>query len=206
MLFAGETAFGCRGGGVWAGQNLKDWRTGRLHAYERRRGVHSTFILIPPGLRHLTDRSMLWNAAEEAETRKNSRVAREVILALPYELNDNQRPALANDMAASGQTYRVAVDVAIHKPLGEDDRNHHAHLLFTTRELGADGFGAKTRILDDKTAGPPTGRNAAAGWETLANAALEAADISARVDARSLEDQGIDRIRNPCRQGRQPCG
>ncbi len=51
-----------------------------MHRYEKRKGVKSAFILAPHGVpeKFLT-RAFLWNAAEASETRKNSRVAREVI-------------------------------------------------------------------------------------------------------------------------------
>lgn len=144
------------------------------------------------------DRALLWNAAEAAETRKNARVAREVILALPHELDLAARKILARDMAAYlVERYRVAVDVALHSPYGKDGhdpRNHHAHLLFTTREVTKDGLGKKTRILDDKEHGPQEIEAVRAVWEALANAALEQAGLEARIDRRTLMDQGIDRI------------
>jgi hypothetical protein len=74
-------------------------------------------------------------------------------------------------------------------------RNHHAHLLFTTREVTKDGLGAKTRILDDKVSGPQEIEIIREVWETLANDALMRAGFpDAKIDRRSLEDQGIDRI------------
>ena len=58
------------------------------------------FILAPPSApQNLLGRALLWNTAEKAETRKNSRVAREVILALPHELSDADRHSLCRDMA-----------------------------------------------------------------------------------------------------------
>jgi hypothetical protein len=96
------------------------------------------------------------------------------------------------------EKYRVAVDVAIHSPCegdGHDPRNHHAHLLFTTRELTLEGLGAKTRILDDKVTGPQQIEIIREVWETLANDALHRAghsDVS--IDRRTLEAQGIERI------------
>ena len=182
-----------------SGENLKDDRTGKSHNYQNRKGVAESFILLP---RKVDDtyrnRIILWNAAESSETRKNSRVAREVILALPYELTDNQRLSLTRDMAAYlVEKYRVAVDCAIHTPIekdGHDSRNHHAHLLFTTRELGREGFGKKTRILDDREQGPVQVELIRDVWEMLANDALKTAGFEARIDKRSLEDQGIDRI------------
>ncbi len=183
-----------------AGAMLKDERTSRIHRYEKRHGVKNAFILAPKTApENFLSRPFLWNAAEASENRKNSRVAREVILALPHELSDTEREALSHDMALYLiERYRVAVDVAVHSPVagdGHDPRNHHAHLLFTTREVTKDGLGAKTRILDDKVSGPQEVEIIRQVWETLANDALERAGFTdAKIDRRSLEDQGIDRI------------
>jgi hypothetical protein len=147
---------------------LYDERAGKTHRYDKRSGVAETFILLPhetpcefyqenSGPSGLPDRAALWNAVEQAEKRKNSCVARELILALPHELSDAGRSDLTKDMALYlMERYRVAVDSAIHAPAegdGHDERNHHAHILFSTRELTSEGFGAKTRILDDKVTG-----------------------------------------------------
>lgn len=183
-----------------SGQKLIDERTGTIHRYEKRHGVVNTFILMPLcAPERFQDRFVLWNAAEGAETRKNSRVAREVIIALPYELTTLERESLTRDMAAYlVEKYRVAVDVAIHAPVdkdGHDPRNHHAHLLFTTRELTPEGFGSKTRILDDKVTGPQQIEIIREVWETLANDALSRAGHSdVTIDRRTLEAQGIERI------------
>ncbi|MBE2192493.1 MAG: MobA/MobL family protein [Alphaproteobacteria bacterium] len=183
-----------------SGQKLVDERTGTIHRYEKRLGVVNAFILMPLcAPERFQNRFALWNAAEASETRKNSRVAREVIIALPYELTTLERESLTRDMAAYlVEKYRVAVDVAIHAPVdkdGHDPRNHHAHLLFTTRELTPEGFGAKTRILDDKITGPQQIEIIREVWETLANDALSRAGHSdVNIDRRTLEAQGIERI------------
>jgi len=183
-----------------SGSILRDERAGKTHRYQNRSGVADTFILAPPfAPKNLLTRAVLWNAAEASETRKNSRVAREVILALPHELSDKARAELSRDMGLYLlERYRVAVDVAIHAPCegdGHDPRNHHAHLLFTTREITKDGLGAKTRILDDKVSGPQEIEIIREVWETLANDALERAGFAeAKIDRRTLEDQGVDRI------------
>jgi hypothetical protein len=183
-----------------SGQKLVCERTGTIHRYEKRRGVVTSFILTPGGSPDkFSDRMTLWNAAEEAETRKNSRVAREVIIALPHELGVQERERLTRDMALYlVEKYRVTVDVAIHSPVTEDGhdlRNHHAHLLFTTRELTPEGLGAKTRILDDKITGPQQIEIIREVWETLANDALSRtghSDVS--IDRRTLEAQGVERV------------
>lgn len=183
-----------------AGAVLHDERRGFTHRYHNRKGVVASFILTPPQAPETTrDRVALWNAVEAAETRKNSRVAREIILALPHELPASAREALARDMSLwLVERYNVAVDTSLHSPVdgdGHDPRNHHAHLLFTTREITKDGLGKKTRILDDKQQGPQEVELIRLIWETLANDALEQAGLShAKIDRRTLDDQGIDRI------------
>lgn len=183
-----------------SGQKLICERTGTIHGYEKRRGVVTSFILTPGGSPdRFSDRMTLWNAAEEAETRKNSRVAREVIIALPHELGIEERERLTRDMGLYlVEKYRVTVDAAIHSPITEDGhdlRNHHAHLLFTTRELTPEGLGAKTRILDDKITGPQQIEIIREVWETLANDALSRTGHSdVRIDRRTLEAQGIERV------------
>lgn len=183
-----------------AGVTLTDERAGRVHRYEARHGVIDTFLLLPAGApASFTSREVLWNAAEAAENRKNSCVAREVILALPHELSDDGRASLARDMALwLIERYGVAVDVAIHAPVakdGHDHRNHHAHLLFTTRALTPDGFAAKTRILDDKVTGKQETETLRLVWESLANDALARAGFAdIRIDRRSLAEQGVERI------------
>jgi hypothetical protein len=177
-----------------SGARIADERTGVIHDYQRRRGVEAAFLLLPASAPDwASDRARLWNAAELAETRKNSTVAREFEIALPAELDAEQRQRLAADFARE-LVFRhgCAADVAIHRPgRAGDSRNHHAHILLTTRRLTAAGFGAKTRELDDLKTGE-IGR-----WRVrfaeVQNARLREAGVEARVDHRSLEAQEIDR-------------
>ena len=83
-------------------------------------------------------------------------MAREWELALPVEMQPADRITLARDFAkALTERYGVAVDMCIHAPAKKgDDKNHHAHLLTTTRNFVNVGFGETTRILDfPKTSG-----------------------------------------------------
>ena len=139
-----------------AGVEITDKRTGEIHDYRRKGGVESAAVILPdnaPDWAH--DRAQLWNAAEQAEKRKNSTVAREFEIALPAELSPAERELLAHDFTRElVARHGVAADVAIHAPGKEgDNRNHHAHILLTTRRLGPDGFGEKTRELDDQKTG-----------------------------------------------------
>ncbi len=100
------------------------------------------------------DIGKLWNDAEKAETRANSTVARELMIPLSTEWNDSERRECVRDIAQHlRDTYGVAVLASVHYP-AKDNNNHHAHILFTTRAVDADGvFGKKTRILDDLKTG-----------------------------------------------------
>jgi hypothetical protein len=163
---------------------ITDRRTGDVFDYTRKRGVEHTEIVLPtradsPVADWARDREALWNLAEAMERRKDARVAR--------------------DLASR---YGVAVDFAIHKPHRQgDDRNHHAHILTTTRAVSADGLGAKTAVeLGDRDrAKLGLGRGAEEviaireRWAELTNAALERARSEERVDHRNLADQGLDR-------------
>lgn len=178
-----------------SGTAIHDTRDGMTHDYTRKGGVVGSFIVLPAGAAAaFADRSALWNAAEAAEKRKDARVARELILALPHELDEAGRAATAKEMAEwLAARYGVAADVSIHQPdRAGDGRNHHAHILFTVRAVGADGMGAKTKALDDWRQGPEEVQAVRLAWEAIANAALERAGSSARIDHRSHKELGIE--------------
>lgn len=167
-------------------------REGRMHDYTAKRGVEACFILAPADAPDWArDRAALWNAAEARETRSNSVTAREWELALPSELSDTARIDIARAFAAQlVERYGVAADVAIHAPHREgDQRNHHAHILTTTRVLSAEGLTDKTRILDAASTGGPEIEAMRGYWAELQNRALELAGQEERVDHRSLEVQ-----------------
>jgi hypothetical protein len=167
-------------------------REGRMHDYTAKRGVEACFILAPDDAPSWAqDRAALWNAAEARETRSNSVTAREWELALPSELSDAARIDIARAFAAQlVERYGVAADVAIHAPHSEgDQRNHHAHILTTTRVLSAEGLTDNTRILDAASTGGPEIEAMRGYWAELQNRALELAGQVERVDHRSLEVQ-----------------
>jgi ATP-dependent exoDNAse (exonuclease V) alpha subunit len=143
-----------------------------------------------------TDRAALWNAAEAAERRKDSCVAREVEVALPAELSPAERRRLALDFAKDmANKDGCAIDVAIHAPSsGGDERNWHAHIMRTTRRVGSCRLTGK---LDKEMAG----RNRREDlkvlrecWADLCNERLQQNNIESRIDHRSLSAQGINRV------------
>jgi ATP-dependent exoDNAse (exonuclease V) alpha subunit len=193
-----------------AGERIRDERTGRTYDHTDRQDVLHKEILVPSHLAAsdlgwARDRARLWNAAEDAEVRKNARVAREYLVALPAELDPVQRLALARHFSRElTDRYRFVLDLTVHAPRnfpGSDPRNFHAHLLATTREATCAGLGPKTTLeLNDakrRELGLPSGIHeflyARERWATVANDALRDAHTQARVDHRSLAAQGIDR-------------
>ncbi|SDF01339.1 MobA/MobL family protein [Paracoccus isoporae] len=169
-------------------ERIEDRRTGLTFDYAKRGGVDHTEILAPDHAPDwVCDRSELWNRVEESETRKNSQVAREVRVALPAELTHDERVALVREFAQEQFVDRgMVADIALHAPGREgDERNHHAHILLTTREIGPEGFTAKNRDWNAK--------DMLEGWREAwardSNAALERVGIEDRVDHRTLVAQ-----------------
>ncbi|CTP91546.1 plasmid mobilization protein [Xanthomonas translucens pv. arrhenatheri] len=179
-----------------AGLLLIDPLTGQRHDYRRRGGVVTSECLAPQGA---PDWALvpgeLWPAAEAAENRKNSVVAREFEVALPHELNDEQRSELTT---AIGQAlvarYGFAVQASIHSPGSRDGLNHHVHLLATTRRLTPEGFAEKTRELDGGASGKIEIEWVRHTFASTINAHLAAAGIDARVDHRRLEVQAEEAL------------
>ncbi len=174
------------------GERIECQREGRVHDYTRKQGINETFIVTPENApAWAQDRSKLWNEVEASETRRNSVTAREWELALPSEISDNDRSQITRQFAQElVSRYGVAVDVAIHSPHREgDQRNHHAHVLTSTRKLEAEGFTTKTRALDSAKTGGVEIEQMRGLWAELQNRALERAGEAERVDHRSLEAQ-----------------
>lgn len=183
---------------------LVNQRDGLVHDFTRKEGVAHSEIVLPQGVSAgwALDRSTLWNAAEFAEKRKDARVAREFEIALPHELSPEGRlkaaRAFAQDLA---NRYGAAVDFAIHSPSEHGDiRNHHAHVLMTTRQVGKAGLGEKT-CLEHKNArllanGMATTdmqlRDIRQSWEGIANRQLQHEGLDVRIDHRSHIERGLE--------------
>ena len=176
-----------------AGEKLEDVRQGLIQDYTRRHDVRETWIQAPEGgPAWVTDRQALWTAVDAAEKRKDARTAREVNVALPRELTpEQQREAVQEFVQAAFIERGMVADVALHEGHDAHEPNPHAHILLTTRTLTPEGFGAKNRDWNAKEL-LVTWRTQ---WEITCNEALEEAKQTARIDARSLADQGVtDRL------------
>ena len=176
-----------------SGERLRDEQAGEQKFYQTRaERIEFTEIMAPKDAPEWAyDRNQLWNEAERAEKRKDAQLAREIEVALPHELTHEQRVWLVKDFAREAFVRKgYAVDIAIHAPDKEsDERNHHAHIMVTRRTLGADGFAA----TKDWKRNPQELAEWREKWAHLANRHLERHGHDARIDHRSLKEQGIDR-------------
>jgi hypothetical protein len=195
-----------------AGERIRDDRTNEVHNHSRRKDVAHSEIMLPghvagENMDWARNRASLWNSVEHAETRKNARVATEIQVTLPFELSPARRLEMARAFSQEvADHYRVAVDLAVHDPRPSGDpRNFHAHLLLTTREVSPQGLGAKAGLnmqtSERVRLGLPNVSEEFTAirerWATLTNEALKQDNIEARVDHRSLAEQGIDREPRP---------
>ena len=162
------------------------------------------------------DRSTLWNSVEQIEKASDAQLAREIEVALPVELSRAEQLSLVwsfvkDNFVAAG----MCADFALHD---KGDGNPHAHIMLTIRPLRSDGkWGPKCRKvydLDSQGNRIPDGKGGwknhredttdwnnrdnaekwRAAWATYANRALETAGRPERIDHRSYERQGVNKI------------
>lgn len=171
-----------------SGEYLIDERTGVEHDYTKKSGIDYTEILLPSHApEHFNNRSLLWNEVERIEKRKDAQLCREVELALPRELNNDQKIKLVQSYAKDNFVDNgMIADIAIHHIEGD---NPHAHILLTTREVTKEGFGQKNRDWNNRE----LLKDWRQSWAEHTNKLLEKNDIKQHIDHRTLKEQGIDR-------------
>ncbi|GLH28587.1 hypothetical protein WSS15_12370 [Acetobacter pasteurianus] len=173
-----------------AGARYTDQRTEKVHDYTRKSAVDETFLVCPHEA--FSSPEELWNAAESAEKRKNSTVAREYEISLPAELSRDSQKKLAREMSEYiSKKYNVAIQASLHK-IGTD--NPHVHILSTTREITPEGFGKKTRVLDDRKTGAEEIKAMRQHWAAICNRELERHNQPARIDHRSNAERKIEAL------------
>ena len=200
-----------------SGEKLTSEWDGLTRDYTHKPGVvHSEIMLSAHAPPEFADRSTLWNSVEQIEKASDAQLAREIEVALPVELSRAEQLALVrsyvrDNFVAAG----MCADFALHD---KDDGNPHAHIMLTIRPLREDGkWGAKCRKvydLDSQGNRIPDGKGGwknhredttdwnnrenaekwRAAWAAYANRALEVAGRPERIDHRSYERQGIEKI------------
>jgi Ti-type conjugative transfer relaxase TraA len=183
---------------------IGDERTGEVFYFKHRDAPEHHEVLLPENAdAKFSDASALWNAAEAAERRKDSQVAREIVMALPAnaEVSNEDRIELARSFALEHFVAKgLGVQLDIHAPHGgdlESERaNFHAHLLITTRRIEGDRLSAtKARDLapDIRQAGARSfvaeGEEWGKLWREHQDRYFLAHGIDVRVDATATHAQ-----------------
>ena len=111
---------------------------GIQHDYTKKQGLVRQQVFLPEyAPQEWKDREQLWNAVEEVETAKDSRLAREFVVALPIELSREQQIELLQTFIQEQfVSDGMCADAAIHDT---DGHNPHAHILLTVRPLDEQG-------------------------------------------------------------------
>lgn len=205
-----------------AGEKLHSAYYGEDADYTRKGGViYTEIFLLPNAPNEYKDRETLWNAVEKAEKHPRAQLAYAYDFALQNELTLDENIALARRFVEEQFVSKgMVVDFAVHAPDKRDGGipNPHAHLLCPMRPLDGNGeWGAKQhrvyRVDDhgervrDKAgryvfdAVPTTDWGEKETllhwrkeWANYINLAFEQKGLSCRVDYRSLEEQGSDRL------------
>ena len=188
-----------------SGKRLEDNRYGKIQDYSSRAGILSADIILPSSLKNQLlvpslDRQTLWNTAESAEKRKDSRVAREWIVNLPFELPEDERKLLAHEFSQSlCDKYGVIADCCLHRPSekevarGADPRNFHAHIMLTTRQVALDDTG-KIVLGDKATIELSDTKRRSLGLSRVDDEIIELRQLWEQIANRYLTKYGIDLI------------
>ena len=171
-----------------AGEKIKNERDGVTHDYRRKHEVVHKEILLSAGApEQFRERAVLWNAAEQKETRKNSQTARSIDAALPREISREEQIDLVRKFCDQNFVAKgMCVDFAIHD---KGDGNPHVHILLPTRRVDKNGFTIKDRSWNDRAMLEQWRES----WADWCNHKLYFVSDE-RIDHRSYKDQGIDKI------------
>ncbi|NQW11568.1 MAG: MobA/MobL family protein [Alphaproteobacteria bacterium] len=174
-----------------AGERLVDRQSGHAFDYRNKSGIVHTEIRTPgaaPGW--MRDREELWNVLEFKNRRKDAQLAREMNIALPRELGFEQQKELLRRFVDDRFVARgMVADRAIHHDA--EGSNPHAHVMLSFYAANENGFlRTRTREWNGKDFLHETRES----WSLYANRALEGIGVEERIDHRTLEAQGIDRL------------
>ncbi len=171
-----------------SGEKIKNEYDGTIHDYRRKREIVHKEILLPDNApQHFKKRSVLWNAVEKSETRKNSQTARHIDAALPVEISRSEQIDLVRNFCNQCFISKgMCADFAIHD---KGDGNPHVHILLTTRKVDENGFTKKERSWNDKSLLLKWRKL----WADWCNHKLYFVSKE-RIDHRSYAAQGIDKI------------
>jgi hypothetical protein len=199
-----------------SGEKLVDEKTGEVKFYKREVQPESMILAPSHAPEWTTDRQRLWSEVEAIEKNWNSQLAREINIALPRELTNEQQKELIRDFAQKEFVDRgMVADIAIHR---DDQENPHAHIMLTIRKFEEDGqWGSKKKreyIFDEKgeVARDQRGQKKfitvpqtdwdkketlerwREEWANHANQALEKYGFKDRISHLSHEERGLEQL------------
>ncbi|MCI5076436.1 MobA/MobL family protein [Oricola sp.] len=170
-----------------AGQRLWSEAEKRFVDFDHRVDVVCSRLLLPDGAPAWAgDRVALWNKVDLSAKRRDARLAKTIDAAITRDIPVEQRATLLEEFAAPLVAMGCVADIAIHED--GTDHNPHIHILLTTRELIADGFGAKLAALEHRQ----FVKNVRKAWADISNRYLAKAGSTVRVDHRSYKARGIE--------------
>lgn len=169
---------------------ITDDRIGQVFDFSHRTDLHGHIILAPVSApSHIIESSSaLWNEVERVERQNNGQTARYFDVAIPVELNNDDKKKLVAEYCQKNFVDRgMIADIVFHDL---DGKNPHAHVMLTLKTIGPEGFGKKDRSWNDKKMVVQWRES----WATMSNSYLEAAGSEERIDHRSLRTQCDDAL------------
>ena len=185
-------------------EKLHNTRNDITHDFTRKRDIVHTAIMIPEHAPdEFFDRETLWNTVEHAEKRKDSRVAKEIVLALPRELSLETSISMVKEFVSKCFIpLGMCADIAVHIGRSKDrqhtesvhDKNHlhnpHCHIMLTDRPVDKDGFCPKKNPDWNSVQHLKGWRRE---WATIQNKTFERKGLAVRVSHESYKKRNIDR-------------
>ncbi|HED5902785.1 TPA: MobA/MobL family protein, partial [Salmonella enterica] len=169
---------------------ITDDRIGQVFDFSHRTDLHGHIILAPVSApSHIVkSSSALWNEVERVERQNNGQTARYFDVAIPVELNNDDKKKLVAEYCQKNFVDKgMIADIAFHDL---DGKNPHAHVMLTLKTITAAGFGKKDRSWNDKKMVVQWRES----WATMSNSYLETAGSEERIDHRSLRTQCADAL------------
>ncbi|EOP32265.1 MobQ family relaxase [Bacillus cereus] len=186
-------------------EKLYDERNEKHHKFKKHDVQPESFILAPSNAKEwVYDREKLWNEVEKVERNWNSQLSREVLIAIPNDLNHEQQRELVSEFVRKNFVDEgMIADVNIHR---DKDHNPHAHIMLTMRPFDEDGnWMPKRKCIGEDENGkkiygdnPWDHKDNVGMWrnvyQELVNETYERLNIDRRFDLRSYEKQRRDEL------------
>lgn len=169
---------------------IKDERTGNTYNYSRRTDLGGHFILAPlDAPKHIIESSSaLWNEVERVERQKNGQTARYFQVAIPRELDNEDKIELVKEYCQKNFVDEgMIADIAFHDL---DSHNPHAHVMLTLKNITPNGFTKKNREWNEHSLMDKW----RSSWTDVANKYLANANVEDRIDHRTVKEQREEAI------------